>query len=319
VSQRRHLSQAITRVQPSRSVTKSDITIVLPVFNEECGVAVVIDELNALGYQNILVVDGHSTDMTPDVARSKNVEFINQQGEGKTGAVMTAIEHVSTPYMLVMDADYTYDAHDIERLLVQADHYDQIIGVRKRDNLGRVHRIGNSVITNVFNLLLATKISDVCSGMYLLKTRSAKELRSSGSGFGIEVEVVAQIASYGQIKEVPINYRRRIGTSKLSLRDGFKILSTTLGLAREYNPMFLYSLIACLIAVPGLIIVSWAYSAWMIGRLFYWDSASIGGVSLLIASLAILVGTLSIQMKRIEVRISRKAREIASRVDRSRY
>jgi dolichol-phosphate mannosyltransferase len=305
------VSQTVTRVQSSRTVTKEDVTIVLPVLNEEEGVAAVIDELNRLGYWKILVVDGYSTDMTVEVAKSRGVEFVQQHGKGKTGAINTAIERVSTPYVLVMDADFTYDASDIQKFLDHADHYDEIIGVRRKDNISRVHRVGNSIITRVFNFLFATKISDVCSGMYLLKTSSAKELELATDDFGIEVEVIAQVATQGRITEVPINYRTRIGSRKLSWKNGFSILSTTLGLARVYNPVFLYSLIAGLATIPGLTILSWVYANWMMHEVFYAGWALIGGVSILVACAAFIVGALSLLMKRLEARISRRIRENA--------
>jgi hypothetical protein len=64
-----------------RRVTKDDVTVVLPVVNEEEGISVVIDELHENGYRNILVVDGYSTDLTAKVARRKDVPVIEQHGK----------------------------------------------------------------------------------------------------------------------------------------------------------------------------------------------------------------------------------------------
>src|SRR5215831_14429614 len=93
------------------------LTIVIPTLNEEQGIARVIDELNQQGFRNILVVDGYSNDATAEVASRMGARVMHQQGKGKTGALKTAIDNVSTPYMLVMDGDYTYDAGSISRLL----------------------------------------------------------------------------------------------------------------------------------------------------------------------------------------------------------
>lgn len=73
-------------------ISRNDVTIVLPVLNEEEGVAAVIDELSKNGFQRILVIDGYSTDLTAEVARNKGVTVIEQHGRGKTGALITAIE-----------------------------------------------------------------------------------------------------------------------------------------------------------------------------------------------------------------------------------
>ena len=212
-----------------RRATKDDVTIVLPVLNEQEGISAVVDDLQRHDYRNILVVDGHSTDLTAEIARSKNVPVIEQLGIGKTDAIKSAIEQVTTPYMLVMDGDSTYDAADIETLLDRAHEYDEVVGARNRANISRVRRFGNRVISNIFNSLFQTSITDVCSGMYLLNLRLAKNLEFRSKGFSVEAEILAQAVSRGQVTEVPINYRKRVGQSKLSpITSGMEIIGSIL-------------------------------------------------------------------------------------------
>ena len=90
------------------------LTIVLLTLNEEEAIGTVIDELKHEGYENILVVDGYSTDFTVKIAKEKGAKVVLQKGKGKTGAIKTAIELAKTPYILVMDADGTYNPKDIE-------------------------------------------------------------------------------------------------------------------------------------------------------------------------------------------------------------
>ena len=74
------------------------------------------------------------------------------------------LEYVDTPYMLVMDGDYTYDPKDIKHMLLHAANYDEIIGVRSgSENIGWLHRLGNKLINFTFNLLLSARLSYVCS------------------------------------------------------------------------------------------------------------------------------------------------------------
>jgi len=119
----------------------------VPVLNEEGAIGMVLDELFRNGYRHILVVDGYSKEKTVQIAESKGVNVAKQHGMGKTGAIKTAIDLVPTPYMLVMDGDYTYAAADIEKFLDHAHNYDQIVGVRSRENINRLHRIGNAIIS----------------------------------------------------------------------------------------------------------------------------------------------------------------------------
>jgi len=211
-------------------VAKDQVTIVLPVLNEEEAIGKVIEELRTEGYSNILVVDGYSKDRTVEVAKENGIELIFQHGGGKTGAVKTAIEHIKTPYLLFMDGDWTYCARDIERLLNHSERYAQIIGVRDRENICLVHRFGNWMITRTFNLLFGTGISDVCSGMYMLRAEVARGLELKSSGFRTEVEILAQTAAEHSVTEVPVSYRRRIGKPRLSTwRHGFDILRAVVG------------------------------------------------------------------------------------------
>jgi glycosyltransferase involved in cell wall biosynthesis len=210
------------------------VTIVIPTLNEQEAIGKVLDELFSMGLKNLLVVDGYSSDGTLDAAKKYPISVILQQGKGKAGALKTAFKNVKTPYMIVIDGDFTYDPSCIPRFLEHMQTYDQIIGVRNLDdkkNISVIHKLGNKVITKTFNALMGTNLSDVCSGMYTLKTEIAKDLDLSSTGFDVEVEISAQIASSGTITEVPINYRQRIGQQKLSTwKHGFKILSTILKL-----------------------------------------------------------------------------------------
>ncbi len=79
------------------SAADKSITVVIPTLNEEEAIGKVLDELQSLGFNNIMIVDGYSTDRTVEIAKQFGVQTIRQHGKGKTGALKTAIEHVETP------------------------------------------------------------------------------------------------------------------------------------------------------------------------------------------------------------------------------
>ena len=224
------------------SLRAGDVTVVLPTLNEEEAIGRVIDELWGEGYSNILVVGGGSSDGTVRIAEERGVKVIPQCGRGKAGAVRTAIGYVDTPYMLVMDADYTYDPRDIKGLLALAHEFDEVIGLRMdRENIPWVHRIGNRILSFTLSLLMGQRIHDPCSGMYLLKTESARSLELTSGGFDVEAEIAAQMCTFGRVAEVPIRYRKRLGNKKLNWKDGFKILATIIRAAWLYNSLFIFS------------------------------------------------------------------------------
>jgi glycosyltransferase involved in cell wall biosynthesis len=296
-----------------KAISKKDVTVVLPVLNEQAALGKLLTELKAEGFDRILVVDGYSNDLTLQIAHEFGVMWIQQHGVGKTGAIKTAIERVNTPYLLLMDGDYTYDPKDISKFLAHAENYDLIIGARTRDNgtIAPSHRFGNRFITGVFNFLFGTKLSDVLSGMYLLRTETAKSLDLYTTGFNVEVEIAAQVVNTGNITEVPINYRARIGKQKLSTwRDGLSILSATFNLARFHNPAFILSFIAGLIALPGIGLLLYTLFEYFTNQPLNGGLAMAGAFLVLFGSQALAAGTISLLIKRIEGRIMRQMKSI---------
>ncbi|MEM2954001.1 MAG: glycosyltransferase family 2 protein, partial [Candidatus Bathyarchaeia archaeon] len=285
------------------AVEKDEVTIVLPTLNEEKAVRKVINELKKAGYNNILIVDGYSTDKTARIAESNGARVVLQHSRGKSGALETAVENVDTPFMLVMDCDCTYDPKDIEKLLAHAKIYDQVIGARinGRENIPRFNRLGNWLITSIFNTIMGTKLSDVCSGMYLIKTDAARMIEFNTKGFDVEVEMAAQIAANGRITEVPIAYRKRVGKQKLrSWKHGWQILHTLFSLARRYNPVLLFSGLIALAAVPAFFLIGWAvlevllFGVWNSGR------ALIGLILFVFAFQGFTIATVSLMLKNLE-------------------
>jgi len=284
---------------------------VVPTLNEEKAIGMVLDELMSYEYPNILVVDGYSKDNTVEVAVSKGAHVVQQHGVGKTGAIKTAIDYVPTPYMLVMDGDYTYDPADIEKFLDHAHNYDEIVGVRRRENISRLHRIGNSIISKIFNLMFDTSLSDVCSGMYLLRTETAKELDLHSGGFNADVEIIAQTAVSGKIAEIPIQYRARIGKPKLSTwKNGTQIVYSVVSWTRVYNPVFIFSVLAASAFIPGLAILVWVGLEYLLRHNLHNGWALLAAILMLGAGQAFTVGSVSLLLKRTEARITKRLKQI---------
>jgi dolichol-phosphate mannosyltransferase len=286
------------------------VTIVIPTLNEQEAIGKVLDELFSIGLKNILVVDGYSSDGTSDTAKKYPISVIFQHGKGKTGALKTAFEKVKTPYMILMDGDFTYDPSCIHRFLEHMQSYDQIIGARNLDdkkNMSVLHKLGNKIITKTFNALMGTSLSDLCCGMYALRTEIAKNMDLSSTGFGVEAEIAAQIASSGRITEVPINYRQRIGKQKLSTwKHGFKILNTILKLAMTYRPSVFYSIIVSITSLLGIGILANTVIEWSLTKTLSVPWLLIGISILSIAIHFAGVGLEAKMLRRMELRIIRR-------------
>lgn len=204
----------------------------IPVVDEEAGIRLVIEEAVNAGIDpsRILVVDGGSRDNTPRVAAELGARVLRQRGSGKGEAIIEAIHHILSGglepgrvLVAVVDGDASYPASEAPRLaeaLIRMDA-SEAIGERRygRENIPLLNRIGNRILTHIFNMIHATRLMDVLSGLYVIRLGdyySRSGLLINASGFDVEVEIAGLAASRRGVIGVPIQYRERMGQSKLS-------------------------------------------------------------------------------------------------------
>lgn len=219
---------------------RDTVTVVIPTLNEEEAISHVLQDVMTEGYNHVLVVDGDSRDNTIEIVKNHGIDIVTQKSKGKTGAIKAALEHINTPYFVLIDGDCTYNAKDIKQLFPLVEYNKQVIGARTqgRENISKVNRFGNWGINKIFNLFFNTNLKDVCSGLYMLETSFAKEIPFTTEGFDVEVEISAFAACKGSISETRVDYYPRVGVQKLRpLRDGVKIVSTIFRLGVKHRPL----------------------------------------------------------------------------------
>lgn len=214
-----------------------EVSIIFPALNEEETIGKVIDEvpmeeMQGKGYRvEIIVVDNGSTDKTREIAESKGARVITEPRRGKGRAIRTAFESVSGDYVFMLDADFTYPATYIPRMLdLLEEGYDVVLGSRLKGQLedgamSRLNLVGNHLLSFLANILYGTRISDLCTGCWGFRGEVAKSLKLDAIGFELEANMLIELAMKGyRIGETPIYYRRRPTPAKLnSLKAGFKI------------------------------------------------------------------------------------------------
>ncbi len=296
-------------------------TVVIPTLNEEEAIAAVLDELEEIGFprENILVVDGGSTDRTVDIVKSKKVRIIRQEGRGKARAVKTAVEKVHTPIIAFMDGDYTYSPRELCKLLKKIDEgYDYVVGVRipEKGSQSLIYRIGNRLLTKFFNLLFGTNLKDVLSGMYAGRTDVFRELYYETSSFGVESEILAHMATMNRrIAEVPIIYRRRLGKKKLNIGGGFNIARDMIKLTWRYYPVFLILGISALILVPSVILGAYVAINMFFYNVKYYIKGLIAIIGFLVGIQSLFLSILALFLKRIEMRIQKQLRALDEKIE----
>ncbi len=222
---------------PVAETSLKSLTILLPALDEEDGIGEVIESIpaqaiTAAGYRaSILVVDGHSKDMTRRIAEEKGARILLQKGEGKGFAVRTGLESSDSDFLVMMDADNSYPADAIPKFLgLLEDGADIVMGSRLAGHIedgamSDLNRAGNRILSFAASLLFGRKTTDVCTGMWGFNRKALSVLDLNSSGFEIESEIFAKAVKGNlRIHEVPIRYSRRRGIAKLgSLDCGFKI------------------------------------------------------------------------------------------------
>jgi len=224
---------------------KEKITILIPCYNEEQGIAKVLDDipyhtLDKYGYEaRVIVIDNNSSDRTAEVARSKGAQVIFEPTQGKGNAMRKAFHCIDgdTAYAVMLDGDNTYNAKEMFRLIepITNDFCDVVIcsrlgGKITKNAFKAQNRFANWVYTFLVRYFYRANITDVLSGYFAWRGDVVVGMRDhlKSDGFSIEMEMISKLVKLKySIYSVPITYNTREGETKLApLQDGLKILFT---------------------------------------------------------------------------------------------
>ncbi len=253
------------------NIERDEVCIFIPTLNEAPTIAELIGEFKERGFRHILVMDGHSTDGTPDIARAAGAVVRTQTGRGKGNAIIEAVAIIDKPYVLMLDGDGTYAPDDAERMLDPLDlGFDHVIGDRLAGPEGeaftRLNLLGNQILNLMFKLAHGRDLHDILSGYRAFTLSSIRQMTLKESGFEIETEMAVEAVRHGQrITVVPVRYLARPGTAtKLNpLQDGARIFSTIYRLAKMNNPIFYFGIIGLFISLAGGVIGVYVVLEWL--------------------------------------------------------
>ena len=215
---------------PEPSATAPKVSVVIPTLNEERNIAWVLERLPALA-DEVILVDGRSTDNTIDVARSvrPDIRVVLERQPGKGAA--------TGDYIVMIDADGSMDPAEIVRFVdALQDGCDFVKGSRFTEgggtaDISRIRQLGNDALRRAVNALYRTNLTDLCYGFIGFRRARLDALRLDSQGFEIETEMVARaVVASLRIGEVPsFEAERRHGESNLrAWRDGRRALKTLL-------------------------------------------------------------------------------------------
>ncbi len=241
-----------------------DVCILIPTLNEGKTIKSLVEKFKKLGFDDVLVIDGHSSDNTASQAESAGARVVIQQGKGKGTAIQQAFNLIEKPITVMIDGDGTYLPEEVDKLIepIRSGKADQVMGNRfanyEKGAFTRLNMLGNKLLNRAFNIGYKVNLNDILTGYRSFNKKTLKMVDLNQAGFGIEAEVTVEcIKKDLRIVEVPIAYRARaVGApTKLNpLEDGAKIAYTIYKLGKTYNPMLYFSLLGAAFVTAGLIV-----------------------------------------------------------------
>ena len=224
-------------LQAGRQIVRVDkVSLVIPTLNEGRNIGFVLEHVPDR-VDEIIIVDGHSTDDTIAAARAvrPDVVIVQQVGAGKGSALRAGFAAATGDIIVMMDADGSMDPAEILSYVYAIEAgYEFVKGSRAikgggSEDLTLIRRFGNFALTSAVNMLFLVPFSDLCYGFVGFRKDRLDDLALMSRGFEFETEIAIRAIKVGlRIAEVPSNEsNRRFGTSNLSaFRDGKRVLRT---------------------------------------------------------------------------------------------
>jgi len=221
------------------------ISVVIPAFNEEGGIVPTVSEFLKIDLvSEVIVVDNNSTDKTRENAIAAGAKVIAEPIQGYGAAILTGIRNANQPVILLCEADYSFFASDLNLLLPYLDFFDMVKGARSVDILiskdadyGFLLRWGNYAVAKFQEVLYyGAKIPGKpgfreMGGTFRVFSRESFEIihpliTETKSAFLADLTSL-YLRNGLSVLELPIRYRSRIGTSKIT---GNKAKAVRLGI-----------------------------------------------------------------------------------------
>jgi glycosyltransferase involved in cell wall biosynthesis len=273
------------------------VSVVIPCLNEadniqECVTRALAALEGADLVGEVVVADNDSEDGSSELAAAAGARVVHEPRRGYGSAYLAGFAAARGEFIVMADADLTYDFAEIPRFVAQLEAGAQLVMGDRMDNIHPgampwLHRyVGNPVLTGLLNMFFRTGVKDAHCGMRALRRDALPVLDLRATGMEFASEMVIRASKEGlDIRQMPIEYHPRGGESKLSsFRDGWRHLRFLL----VHSPTWLFVIPGLAMFVIGAVIalsvvaqVSWFGRQWQL-------HAEVGGALLMIVGVQVL-------------------------------
>jgi len=286
------------------------ITIVIPCYNEEESLPIMLPELLKFSRDrnwNVILTNDGSTDTTGEIlngfsAHNNFTIITHKLNKGYGGALKTAIKNVRTEYLVSMDADgqhYPEDAELLFRKLQETDA-DMIVGSRKELKSDDTYRsTGKWIIRKISGMLVKNNVYDINSGMKLYNTGLARKYLNLCPDTMAFSDIITLIFSARKhlVLEVPVRIKKRTGgKSTIGINTAFDTVMEVLNIVMLFNPIKIFLPLSLIFFVLGTL---WGVPIILAGR-----GVSVGAALLILMGvITFLLGLIAEQLSLLRKRI----------------
>jgi glycosyltransferase involved in cell wall biosynthesis len=283
--------------RPDAAVETPLVSVVIPCLNEaenieEC-VRSALEAMEQAGIPGeVVVADNDSEDGSAELAAAAGARVVHEPRRGYGSAYLAGFAAARGEYIVMGDADLTYDFNEIPHFVAELDKGAQLVMGDRMDNIHPgampwLHRyVGNPILTGILNFFFRTGVSDAHCGMrgFRRDILPTLDLRTTGMEFASEMVIRASKEKL-VITEFPIEYHPRGGESKLSsFRDGWRHLRFLL----VHSPTHLFVLPGAIMLAIGAIVMGLVLGEASIFGRVWGIHAELGGAMLVIAGVQVI-------------------------------
>ncbi len=202
------------------------ISVVIPAYNEEQSIGKVVSAIDRELVNHVIVVNNNSNDNTVEVAKNAGAIVLDQPRKGYGWACLRGIDkckELNTEIIVFLDGDFSDYPEEIKDVIAPILEQDmdmvigsRVLGKREKGSLTPQQIFGNSLATKLIQLFYGAKFTDL-GPFRAMKFDSLQALEMTDKTYGWTIEMqIKAVKKKMKFCEVPVNYKRRIGVSKVS-------------------------------------------------------------------------------------------------------